>query len=521
MAGNGTGAATAPSTEPDLIAAHGEAAAASAGAAPGPLAGDAFPDGELADAAELGAVDDRSVRVWGRVPGGPELRARLEVAGLPPVEAAVAVSAETDWTGVVSLRLPAPAPDRPFACVVGGRRLTARLAPAPDDRTAFAFGFGSCHRPFAEDEEGRVRLLPVAAIYPQMAAELRRAEARFLLLGGDQIYSDEIDPISVRRNLPGDEQHPPSLEQALAAYRQVSRGYLAEAGFRALREGLPTCCMWDDHDIFNDWGSRQEQSPRDRRLFEAAARAYGEYQHARNPGGAIGPPPYPWRFRWGTAAFLALDVRSARDYPAGTLLGAGQWDWLRRCLGDGGGELAGLAGVETLFLLVSIPMGHVARWLVRLVDRLPGEVADEARDRWSSVAFVASRDALLGELFAWQSAAPKRQVVLLSGDVHAASAFTIRRRGGPGVVQQFTSSALTSPSTAVENALGWLMVRGTNLGEPAIRFKRHLFELRNNYGLVRVEPLPAGGHRVAFEVRAWDARGRRLRSAGHVVAEPT
>lgn len=510
------GAATWPSQEPAIVAAHGRLAAATAEGETGPLEVAAFPDGELAEAAELGAISDRSVRVWGRVPGGPELRARLEVAGFPPLEAAVPVSAETDWTGAVVVDLPEPAPDRPFGCVVGGRRLAARLAPAPESRTGFAFGFGSCHRPFAAEGD-RVRRLPVAAIYPQMTAELRRADARFLLLGGDQIYSDEIDPISVRRNLPGDEQNPPSLPAALAAYRQVSRGYLAEAGFRALRESLPTLCMWDDHDIFNDWGSQREKSPRDQRLFEAAARAYGEYQHTRNPDGAIGAPPYPWRFRWGTAAFLGLDIRSARDYQAGTLLGGEQWDWLRRCLR---GDDEELRDVETLFLVISIPMGHVARWIVRLGDRLPGETAGEARDRWCSRAFVDNRDAVLREIFAWQSAAPTRQVIFLSGDVHAASAFTIHHRRGPGVVQQFTSSALTSPSTWAENAFGWLEVHGTNLGESLVRFERHFQDLRNNFGLVRVEPLPDGGHRVEFAVRAWDPRARRLRGGGRIVVTP-
>jgi phosphodiesterase/alkaline phosphatase D-like protein len=520
--GSAAAVAAAPSTEPAGIAESGQAAAvataADGAASAGPLAGDAFPDGELADAAEIGAVTDRSVRVWGRVPGGPELRGRLEVEGLPAVEAAVPVTAETDWTGAIVLELPEPAPDRPFACLVGERRLTARLAPAPETRAGFAFGFGSCHRPFAVGKDDRVEKLPIAAVYPQMAEHLAEAEARFLLLGGDQIYSDEIDPISVRYNLPGDEQHPPTLDQALAAYRQVSRGYLGETGFRALRQRFPTLCMWDDHDIFNDWGSRLDKSPRDRRLFEAAARAYGEYQHARNPGGTIGPPPYPWHLRWGTAAFLAVDVRSARDYPAGTLLGGAQWDWLKGCLR---GQSDELRGVETLFVVFSIPMGHVARWMVRLVDRLPGEAADEARDRWSSVAFVDNRDAVLRELFAWQSAAPARQAILLSGDVHAASAFSIRRRSGPGVVQQFTSSAFTSPSTWGENALGWLAVRGTNWREPDLRFRRHFLVLRNNYGLVRLEPLPAGGHRVTFEVRAWHPRRRRLLPAGRVVVEPS
>jgi len=471
--------------------------------------------GEFGDAAELGAVTDRAVRVWVRRPGGPAPRARLEVAGRPPVEVDVPVSADTDWTGAADLLLPEPAPDRPFVCRVDGRRLAGRTAPAPDARTAFAFAFGSCHHPFAEGPDGGLVRNPAVALYPAMAAELRRAEARFLLLVGDQVYADEPPALSVRAALPGDPDHPPPLAAALAAYRLVTRASFAEPGFHALRETLPTLCMWDDHEIVNDWGSWLRRSPRDLRLFEAASRVYAEYQHSRNPGGTIAPPPYPYAFRWGTAGFLVLDTRGERDHRAGLLLGAAQTGFFRDYLH--GPEASSL---ETLFVVVSVPVAHTARWFVALLERLHGLPASAARERWCSAGFVDSRDAFLEELFAWQTAAPRRQVVLLSGDVHAAGAFTIRQRHGPGVVQQFTSSALTTLSGLQEQLFTLVGARGSNLLEPALRFDRHRLVLANNYGLVRLDPLPEGGHRVAFEIRAWDARARRLRPAGRIVTEP-
>jgi phosphodiesterase/alkaline phosphatase D-like protein len=274
--------------------------------------------------------------------------------------------------------------------------------------------------------------------------------------------------------------------------------------------------MWDDHDIFNDWGSRLRESPLDRRLFEAASRAYCEYQHPRNPGGEPGPPPYPYRFRYGTAGFLVLDVRGARDYRSGLLLGTPQWEGVRAYLR--GAEARDL---QTLFVVAGVPLAHFSRWVVALFESLHGPAANEVRDRWCSRAVVDHRDALLGELFAWQAARPRRQVVLLSGDVHAASAFTIRRRDGPGVVRQFTSSALTNQSSAAERLLNRIGARGPNLGEPHLRFRRHLLVTANNFGLVRVEPLDGGGHRLEFGVRAWRPTPGELRDAGRVVVEPT
>jgi phosphodiesterase/alkaline phosphatase D-like protein len=475
-----------------------------------------FPDGELAEAAELGAITDRSARVWVRQPDGDHVPLRLDVEGRDPVHDCATVSAESDWTGVAEFVLPDPAPDRPFTVTVNDRRLSGRFAPAAGAHLDFTFGFGSCNHPFAPGPDGRIRLNDAAPIYPAMTSELTATDARFLLLIGDQIYSDEIDSISIRDHLPGDDEHPP-LEVAIRAYRRVARGYLGQSGFRRLRESLPTLCMWDDHDIFNDWGSRLKESPLDRLLFQAASRVYREYQHGRNPinltpGDA---PPYTYFLPFGTAGFLVLDLRGARDYTEGRLLGRHQWDIVRAFLrGDQAQAL------HTLFVVATVPIAPFSRWLVEALQRWPGQHADDVRDRWSSRAFVASRDEFLAELFAWQAAEPHRQAIALSGDVHVASAFTVTNRKGPGVVQQFTSSAFTTPCIGLERHLNKVGTLASNLFEPRLRLRRHFVTLENNYGRVALQALPTGGHRIEFAVGAWHPKQRRLAHGGRVVVSP-
>ncbi|MHB8575138.1 MAG: alkaline phosphatase D family protein [Dehalococcoidia bacterium] len=474
-----------------------------------------FPDPDLDHAAELGAIDSRSIRVWVRESGRHVLTAQLKVDGEPMVSASVQLSAETDWTGVLTLTLPHEVPGAAFECQVGEHRLSGRLAPANADHGRLVFGFGSCNRPFDLSADGSIVVSPRAALYPAMSADLRRHGADFVLLAGDQVYSDELAPVSVRENLPGDAQHPPPLDEVVAAYRRVSRGFLGESGFRGLRQAFPTYCIWDDHDVFNCWGSRLEKTPLDQRMFEAASRAYCEYQHTRNPGGAVGPPPYNYTFRRGDIGFLVLDIRGRRDYEQHQLLGMDQWQAIQTYLA---GDDA--ATVQTLFVVSSIPVAHVSRWMAKLFDRMPGNNGNAVRDRWCSAAFIDSRDALLGELFAWQARFGYRQVIFLSGDVHCASAFTIRRREGKGRIEQFTSSAMTTPDPITQRSVNWLAVLQPNLFEPKLRFKRHLLTFLNNYGLVTAEPLPSGGHRVSFTVRAWRPRQGRLGTVGQVTSVP-
>lgn len=475
-----------------------------------------FPDGELDHAVEVGAVDDRSVRVWVRFSNHASVFARLETPGQPPVVEVITLSAASDWTAGRAITLPAPAPSARFTLTVSDITREGHFAPTRGTPGALTFGFGSCHMPFAEDEDGQIVVRKAdAAIYPAIRADLKRAGGQLLLLSGDQIYADGLRTFSVRADLPGIADQPPPVEELLTRYRQVYRGFFNEAGFRELRETFPFVGTWDDHEIFDNWGSTAEKTPTDLQLFAAASRAYAEYQYSRTAWGDRSGPPFHWIQHWGDIAILGLDVRSERDYETGTLAGAHQWERLQEWLtGDESRDVA------TLFVVSSVPVAHTARWFTRIFDFMPTGFSEPIRDRWSSSGFIDSRDQLLDALFAWETVARNRQVIILSGDVHCASAFTIRQRNGPGVIQQVTSSAMTTQLDLRQTVFNRTVVHGTNLFEGRYRFERRFLSLANNYGGVRVDPLPGGGHRIIVAIRSWDPKRRRLRTTDRMLIQP-
>lgn len=476
----------------------------------------------LDEAAELGAVSDVGVRVWLRMPGVERVAVRLEVVDDGGAVAADACAGpDTDWTTAVELRLPEPRPGASFVVTVGApleRTLRGRLAPRTGAPASFAFAFGSCNLAFRE-RRGRVEPSPAAGIYDAMAADLESADARFALWIGDQVYADGCDSLSVDALLARDAHDAdPAMRdrRLLDAYRRVTRCYLGVPGFAALRRRWPSLCMWDDHEILDDWGAHVVDGEHDRERLRAASRAYAEYQHARNPGGGSGAvPPFAWRFAYGDCGFVALDMRGRRDLARRQALGEEQWRDLEAWLaGDEAKRVA------TLFVVLVMPVAHAARWFVRALEHLPVRFASAVRDRWCSSFFTAERDRLLAALRAWRREHSHRQVVLLSGDVHAASAFTLRERDGGGVIHQLTSSALASPIGPFARLLSRIATRGGSLLEPDLAVERHVECFANNFGLVQVDARPDGGHVVRFRIRAFDPRRRALRTAGFVALDP-
>ena len=395
-----------------------------------------FPAGELATSAGLGAITDRSARVWLRCPDGGDQVASLRIEGEIVAQAILRPSADHDWIAAANLALDRPAPNTPFTLQVAGLSRPGQLAPAPGARAAFSFAFGSCHLPFQRRREGGLAVHPGVGLYPAMAHRVRARATRFLIFLGDQIYSDGIPRIDVRRDLKRRAETITDGE-ILDVYRHIYRGYFNEPGFRTLVEEWPSYFAWDDHDIFQGWGSRRVVDAFDRRLFRAAARAYREYQHLRNPGaGPDDPPPYHYSFWFGDTGFFVFDLRGVRDYPTGVLLGERQRRDFARFLEEAGDRQA-----ATLFIVASVPIVHFAPGLVRLTEWIPGSHGSGMRDRWNAAPFAADRELVLESLFEWQAGRPERQVIVLSGDVHAGAEFQIRPRRGPGTILQLTSSS--------------------------------------------------------------------------------
>jgi alkaline phosphatase D len=476
-----------------------------------------FPDGEMTESLALGDVTDRSVRIWARLPDGPR-EVTLSIDRAPVAQGTLTPDPARDHVGAVVLRLDTPRPGEAFNVDAHGMSRQGRFAPTPDRPAAFGFAFGSCHQPFEERVvDSRLKRHDGARIYPAARQLAEERDTRFLMLLGDQVYSDAVSNLSVRKRLADDEGV--TDDDLVATYRHLYRGYFNERGFRELAESLPAYLIWDDHDIYDGAGSLMRPSAFDERLRNAAGQAYREYQHLRNPGANVDDsPPFAYPFWFADVGFYVLDLRGMREFNERRLLGEAQWESLDAFLAE-----ADERGTPTVFIAASVPVVHESPAIASFLEGLRTSPGHDVRDRWDVPHFRHERKRLLERLFSWQSARPHRQVVILSGDVHVGAAFSLRPRDRRqrGHISQWTSSALSTP-TGIDHVIANKIVTGlVRFGERSLRVWGHGLVPTNNIGFVDVEPNPAGGHDLTFRAFAYDRKRDQLREALTIHSVPT
>ncbi|MDA1036348.1 MAG: hypothetical protein O3B65_05640 [Chloroflexi bacterium] len=146
-----------------------------------------FPDGEPDYWACLGAITDRSVRVWLRDIDLRPHDAILRVENGETASAVLQPMEEHDGVAAADIELQRPAPGASFTLQVAGFTRRGRLAPAPHERASFSFGFGSCHQPYGTGKGGKLIRRKGAGIYRVMHDELTARDARFIAFVGDQV----------------------------------------------------------------------------------------------------------------------------------------------------------------------------------------------------------------------------------------------------------------------------------------------------------------------------------------------
>ena len=463
-----------------------------------------FPDGELGTWAVLGDVTDRSVRVWGRNPGRT-MPVVLSIAGEEVAKSEIAAQPDHDHVGVAEVALDSARPGAEFEVRVGELTRRGRFAQESGSLGKFSFAFGSCHQPFTEElDDGSIQRNPGAAIYPRIRSLFGERSVDFAMWLGDQVYSDAVSEMSVREKLSKD---PSVTDEALVeTYRHLYRGFFNERGYRELAEATPAYLMWDDHDIFDGWGSLMDRSAFDERVYRAAETAFREYQQLRNPGGTLeSRPPFGYSFWRADVGFHVPDLRGERDFEKGQIMDRG-WALLDAFLTE-----ATDRGVPTIFICASVPVVHASPAFMTALERLRTSSGRDVRDRWSVPTFAAERTKLLEKLFGWQSAKTNRQVIVISGDVHVGAAFNVRSRDGEGRFAQWTSSALSTPGGFQHIVANRMITRFVRLGERELRVWRRGLATGNNVGVVDVAPAADGGHDVTLNVFEYDARGDRMK----------
>lgn len=302
-----------------------------------------------------------------------------------------------------------------------------------------------------------------------------------LIMAGDQVYADaiwdECTPIAEWAQIESNRKWDRSFNKEMR--ERVPRFYfdlyarswgppVEEGRSQSMRTALasiPTLMMWDDHDIFDGWGSYAEgklQSPVYDGIYQTARKYFQVFQRHRQPDSAgqnshdedgpsdISPSTanLSYAVTLGDLGILVLDLRSERRRDR--VLSDQAWkdikDWLQQRQSE---------GLRHLFVVSSVPVVHIDLSALESVTQHvdPMDLDDDLRDHWLSPAHKQQRLELIHELFHFASDSGTR-VTLLSGDIHVGALGLLERQsdaetGAPeGSIYQIITSPITHPTPA-------------------------------------------------------------------------
>ncbi len=298
-----------------------------------------------------------------------------------------------------------------------------------------------------------------------------------LLMGGDQVYGDAIFEVGKIKEWDSawwefwkDKEKEPftptmAKEAADFYFNQTYVARWSQPSVAAVMARVPTLMMWDDHDIFDGWGSREkelQQCDVYQGIFQVAREHFEIFQRQTvpahpAPGTLPGMQGLSWGFHLGRLAILAPDMRSGRTQHQ--VISKQDWNAIYGWLDALVEKHKKGHGPKHLLFLSSIPVIYPSlRGVEGVLAAIPGEqeLEDDLRDHWCSRLHYGEQCRLVRRLFDFAKKAHCR-VTILSGDVHVAAmgrVTSVLPEHGTGVyvarINQLISSAIvhTPPTLA-------------------------------------------------------------------------
>ena len=417
-----------------------------------------------------------------------------------------------------------PPPLRPM----DGAAVRPRRLASASDGTAWRYDFalpavrdaayrlGDASYPVAADLAGDMRIAYVSCngqeradesrplderngMWRRLAEEHDRAAFGLMLHGGDQLYADEVvraHPTLTawsRASLRDKPAFRFADEIALAAERYLFRRYAnlyAQPEMAYLLARVPSIMMWDDHDIFDGWGSLPPpllDSAVGQGLFANARRMFMLFQMGATDAAAPGATrDGVGKSLTQTVAFpdfevIAPDLRSERR--PDRIMGPDGWSAVSRALDTD-------RSPKRRFLMSSVPLlGPRLSWVERLIGVVPKlkQLEDDLRDQWQSRAHRREWQRFL-RLLERAVAGGNGALTVLSGEIHLATRGEMTLDGG-GVLRQLVASGIAHPPPPklYARALGWLATLGEDPlpGQPirlkALPGRRRIYVAERNY----------------------------------------
>ncbi len=382
--------------------------------------------------------------------------------------------------------------------------------PLPGKFQDFSFAFGSCFRPAPEN--GGI-IFQNLELHRSGLENDPAAMLRFILLIGDQIYSDDWD----FNGLWLFNQGRKTVALTLEDYRHVYQYTWSNQHFRKLMKNLPAFMTLDDHEVDDDWRWKdphrikatfsiyarfirwlkgrplKEQSLTSARIRNAL-KAFWEHQGMHAPLMTL-PPTFDmagkyilqihdpgslaYTFTFGAAAFFVLDTRSMRvkNSHEQHMLGEGQWHVLKEWL-------------------LQVNEAYPLKFLVTSSSVLHSMFGDFLGDRWSG--FRTERDNLLR--FIGDNHIDN--LYLLAGDLHSSHSMTAEcgPENDPVLIHEFCSTPFEQNCNKLAHSIY------TSIRTGAVHHPKRLFCITEpNYGIVQVH-FQDGLPRVDFKLYGTDGQ---------------
>lgn len=326
----------------------------------------------------------------------------------------------------------------------------------------FRIGYVSCN---GSEKDSPLATPPADkyALWSDLVYEHDRSPFLILLHGGDQIYADrvwhEVPTLAawVKRGLKI--KHAPAVTDELRAeirayYYRLYMLVWSQPDIRTMLASVASLMIWDDHDIFDGWGSwssKRQTSPVYQAIFDAALDAFCLFQRGQSAVDA-GIVPNDFHLgksvRYADCAIIVPDLRTQRTREQ--VMGPSGIQWFEK-------QLAAAAPQRDTVVVFSVPLatGHFSAldgiltnfpdWLARILpDKLnPKRFADDIHDQWRVPAHRDEWRGMISRLLDHRRTTDSR-VTLISGEIHMGARSTIAEEGH-GKITQYISSGIAHP----------------------------------------------------------------------------
>jgi hypothetical protein len=312
----------------------------------------------------------------------------------------------------------------------------------PEMNKPLRMAYGSCcgfsHPKYMKNVEDK------NAMWKVLTAQHQTKPYHLMMMGGDQIYADSIWDVAAsikewydqsgkkRKAAPFTKTMDAEVE---AFYFDTYCRRWSQKEVTAVMSQIPTLMMWDDHDIFDGWGSYPPEQQESKvfqgiytrarehfRLFQLQAKDDNDLSQAILPG----TPGFTYAYRIGDVAVIALDMRSERTQ--NQVMSLETWnkiqDWMYTELSEkitpGG---TNQPACKHLLVMSGIPVVYVnSNMIESALGWLPGQqdLEDDFKDQWLSLTHQGERLRIIHRLLKF-SKDTKCRVTIVSGDVHVAA----------------------------------------------------------------------------------------------------